>query len=297
MNREGREEPLDTPLRPYRSPSVSPDGTRVAVDVADPEGGDIWLHDLERGTETRLTTDPARDYAPLWTPDGERVVFASKREGLDTLFQKLADTPGPAERVMTASDGSRIIQPTSWAAEGQTLLYWEAGRFAPSVGMVGLEGDRATELLLNSEFAEAAPAVSPDGDWIAYQSNETGQNEVYVQRFPMLGGKRTISTAGGRQPLWSPDGSELFYRAPSGMLVVPVLDTEPAFRPGSPEILFETQYYFDRALRTYDLHPDGQRFLIVKADALTDDSGTSASPQIVLIENWFDELRRLVPVP
>ena len=297
VNREGREEPLDTPLRPYRSPSVSPDGTRVAVDVADPEGSDIWLHDLERGTETRLTTDPARDYAPLWTLDGERVVFASSREGLVALFQKLADTPGPAERVMTASDGSAIIQPTSWAAEGQTLLYWEAGRSPPTVGVVSLEEDRGTGLLLNSAFAEAAPAVSPDGVWIAYQSNETGQAEVYVQRFPMLGGKRTISTAGGRQPLWSPDGSELFYRAPDGMMVVAVLDTEPVFRAGSPAVLFETQYYFDRSLRTYDLHPDGQRFLMVKADALTEDSGTSSSPQIVLIENWFDELKRLVPVP
>ena len=216
VNREGREEPLDTPLRPYRSPSVSPDGTRVAVDVVDPEGGDIWLHDLERGTETRLTTDPARDYAPLWTLDGERVVFASNREGLVALFQKLADTPGPADRVMTASDGSVIIQPTSWAAEGQTLLYWEAGQSPPTVGVVSLEEDRATELLLNSEFVEAAPAVSPDGDWIAYHSNETGQDEVYVQRFPMLGGERTISTAGGRQPLWSRDGVSCSIAPPTG---------------------------------------------------------------------------------
>ena len=123
VDREGREEPLATPLLPYRSPSISPDGTQVAVDVLDPEGSDIWIHDPERGTETRFTTDPAEDRAPLWTPDGERVVFWSDREGQPALFQKLADTPGDAERLMTGSSGTVRIQPTSWSADGQTLLY------------------------------------------------------------------------------------------------------------------------------------------------------------------------------
>ena len=294
VDREGREEPLATPLQAYRSPSVSPDGTRVAVDVI---GGDIWIHDLERGTEAILTTDPANDYAPLWTPDGERVVFASTREGQLGLFQKLADTPGDAEHLMTASSGSSVIQPTGWAAEGQTLLYSEAGTTAPDIGLVSMEGDGATELLLDTASAEASPAVSPDGEWIAYNSSESGQNEVYVQRFPALGGKQTISTDGGRDPLWSADGSELFYRAPAGMMVVPVLETEPTFRAGDAEVLFDTQYLFVITLRTYDLHPDGRRFLMVKEGALTDDSGASTGPQIILVENWFEELQRLVPIP
>ena len=285
VDREGREEPLATPLQAYQSLSVSPDGRQVAFDVFDPAGGDIWIHDLERGTETILTTDPALDYAPLWTPDGEWVVFASDREGQHALFRKLADGSGAAERLVTgASSTPVVIQPTSWSADGQTLLFWvRAG--ANDVGLISMEGDRATELLLDMEFNEVVPAISPDGGWIAYESNETGQSEVHVQRFPALGGKQTISTDGGRQPLWSPDGHELFYRAPSGMMVVPVLETEPTFRAGNAEMLFDTQYSFSRATRTYDLNPDGQRFLMIKDAALTDDSGTPAQPQIILVQN------------
>ena len=297
VDREGREEPLATPLLPYQTPSVSPDGTRVAFDVRAAEG-DIWIHDLVRGTETKLTTDPADDYGPLWTPDGDRVVFTSLREGPPALFQKSADTPGDAERLMTESSGSTVIQATSWSDDGQMLVYWEAGSTPSNIGLFRLEGDRATELLLDTEFSEAAPAVSPAGDWIAYHSDETGQYEVYVQRFPALGGIQLVSTDGGRLPLWSPDGSELFYRTPrGGLMAVPVLETEPTFRPGVPELLFETQYYLGGSVRTYDLHPDGQRFLMVKDAPLTDDSGSSGRTEIILVENWFDELKRLVPVP
>ena len=144
-------------------------------------------------------------------------------------------------------------------------------------------------------FSETAPAISPDGGSMAYNSNETGQPEVYVQRFPTLGGKQTISTDGGRQPIRSPDGRELFYRGPSGMMRVPV-ETDPTFTAGNPEVLFKTQYYFARSTRTYDIAPDGQRFLMVNEGALTDEANTSAQPQIILIENWFEELQRLVPV-
>ena len=296
VDREGREEPLATPLRPYRSPSISPDGLRVAVDVDDPQNGDIWIHDLVRGTETILTTDPADDRAPLWTPDGARVVFQSDREGPLGLFQKPADTPGDAERLVTRGNNTGFVQPTSWADEGRTLVFWEVEASSGDIGLISMEGDRATEPLLATEFSEAAPAVSPDGGWIAYNSNETGQREVYVQRFPTLGGKQTISTDGGRQPLWSPDGRELFYRAPGGMMRVPV-ETEQTFTAGTPEVLFETQYYTFLGTRTYDIHPDGHRFLMVKDAARTDESGTPAQSQIVLVENWYEELKRLVPVP
>ncbi len=159
-----------------------------------------------------------------------------------------------------------------------------------------MEGDRARELLLDTEFNEAGAAISPDGGWIAYDSNETGQSEVYVQRFPGLGGKVTISTDGGSQPLWAPDGRELFYRGPRGMKVVPVLETDPTHRVGDPSVLFETQYYVFRSVRTYDLAPDGQRFLMITQGAATNDS--AAPPvQIIVIENWTQELLERVPVP
>ena len=298
VDREGREEPLASPPRPYSTPSVSPDGSRVAVDVFSGDGGDIWIHDLVRGTERILTTDPAQDRGPLWSPDGERVVFASRRGGATALFQKHADTPGDAERLMLGeSERTAVIQPTSWTPDGQTLLFWEAGGTAPLIGLLSMEGERARELLLNTGSIESTGAISPDGGLIAYESDETGQREVYVQRFPDLGGKVAISTDGGRQALWSPDGTELFYRGPRGMMAVPV--TMEPFSAGDPEVLFETQYYFAISFRTYDLAPDGQRFLMVKEDtssATAADDPDVSSPQIVLVQNWSEELKRLVPV-
>ena len=292
VDRAGGEEPLETPSLAYQRPRVSPDGTRVAVDVGGPEGADIWIHDLARGTETRLTTAPAVDNAPLWTPDGERVVFASDRDGQMDLFWTLADTPGEAERLMSGREGKVTIEAAAWSADGQTLLFWDAGP-QPDMGLLSMEGDRASEMLFETGFIEAGAAISPDGGWIAYDSNETGQNEVYVQRFLELGGKQTISTDGGQQPLWSPDGRELFYRNGDEMMVVPV-EREPTFSAGAPEVLFDQQYYFDRSRRTYDLAPDG-RFLMVKDSAVGDDAEGPAA-QIILVQNWFEELRRLVPV-
>ena len=224
------------------------------------------------------------------------MVFTSNRDGQNALFQTLADSPGNAERLGTRTSGSAVfLQATSWADEGQTLLFWEVGPTSTNIGLVSMEGDQAVELLLDTAAGEVTPDISPNGDWIAYEASQGGASEVYVQRFPALGDIQTISTDGGRQPLWSPDGRELFYRGPRGMMVVAVLETEPTLRLGDPEVLFDTQYFYGRAQRTYDLHPNGQRFLMVKDAPPTDDSGVSAQPQIILIENWFEELKRLVP--
>ena len=293
VDRAGREEPLATPSVSYQRPRVSPDGARVAVDVADSDGTDIWVHDLARGTETRLTTDPADDRAPLWSPDGARVVFASNRDGgQEALFWKLADGPGDAEHLMSPGEARATIEASAWSVDGQTLLFWSSGSgISPDIGLLSMEGERASEMLFDTEFQEAAPAISPDGGWIAYHSDETGQNEVYVPRFPGLGDKEAISTDGGGQPLWSPDGKELFYRNGDEMMVVPV-ETDPTFSAGAHEVLFEQQYYLDRARRTYDLAPDG-RFLMVKE--ATDDDAADA-PQLILVQNWHEELKRLVPI-
>ena len=296
VDRTGREEPLASPLLAYQHPRVSPDGTRVAIDLVDRESADIWIHDLARGTETRLTTDPAVDRSPLWTPDGERVVFQSDREGQAALFWKLVDAPEDAERLMSASDGRTEFEANTWSADGQTVVFWWArGGNRPDIGLLSVGGGQAPEMLFETtNFRESGPAVSPDGGWIAYHSDETGQDEVSVQRYPELGDRQTISTDGGAQPLWSPDGQELFYRGPRGMMMVPV-ETEPTFSAGDPEVLFEQQYYFEqRSGRTYDLAPDG-RFLMVKEGAATNDAEGSV-PQIILVQNWFQELTERVPI-
>ena len=141
--------------------------------------------DLARGTETRLTTDPADDRAPLWTLDGKRVVFESNRAGSVALFSKLVDAPGEPERLMMDTSGVTVLEATSWSPDGQTLAFHRA---APvDIGLLSMEDDRTVQMLLDTEFTEAAPTISPDGNWIAYHSDETRQDEVYVQRFPSLG--------------------------------------------------------------------------------------------------------------
>ena len=296
VDREGGETPLlDSPVLGYRRPRVSPDGTRVAVDVNLRGNSDIWIHDLARGTEAILTTDATVGSAPLWTPDGARVVFSSNRDGLPTLFTKLVDTPGQAELVVTASEGRTFITPDAWSADGRTLVFQELGGGVPTdISVLSMDGDGASELLLATESEEAGPSLSPDENWIAYSSDETGRREVYVQRFPGLGDQKFISTDGGFQPLWSPDGSELFYRGPRGMMAVSV-DTEPMFSAEAPELLFEQQYFSFQAFRTYDVAPDG-RFLMVKEGATPEDA-SAPTAQLHLVLNWFEELKRLVPVP
>ena len=295
VDRDGEEELLETPLLPYQWASVSPDGTRVAYAESTADA-DIWLHDLERGTETRLTTDPGRDYAPLWAPDSQSIVFTSERAGGAALFQKAVDGPGNAERLVTENRGVTNMGPTGWSADGRTLLFWEARARPPDIGLLAMDGDRSVQWLIDTQTVEINGTVSPDGGWMAYEAYEiTGRPEVYVQRFPGLGGKQTISTDGGQHPLWSPDGQELFYRSPTAMMRVPLLDVGQTFRAGSPEPLFETPNYPMQPGRAHDLHPDGQRFLMIKGAASTSEALAPAPAQIVLVENWFSELERLVP--
>ena len=213
VDRQGREESVGAPPRPYGWPRISPDGTRLVVGVADPANTDLWIYDLARVTSTRLTFDAAMDSDPLWTPDGERVVFRSGREG-GGLFWLAADGTGPIERLTT---GANLQRPYARSGDGQLLVYHEDP--APDLWVLSLEGDREPELLLQRSGAQRRPAVSPDGRWLAYMSNESGREEVYVQPFPGLDGKWLISANGGIAPVWGPDGRELFYRNGQAVLV------------------------------------------------------------------------------
>ena len=295
VDRQGREEPLALSPAPYQTVRLSPDGTRVVTDISG-ENPDLWVSDLARpGTLSRVTTEPAADFSPLWTPDGERVVFSSSREGPWGLFWKAADDRGDVERLVTVEDAA--IFPYGWSPDGETLVVTTR---SPNTGndlsVVSMEGERAWEPLLHTEASESTPAISPDGQWIAYTSDETGQPEVYVERFPALGDRQQISTGGGSGPLWSPDGDELFYgRLGDGAMMVVPIDTEPAFTLGIPEVLFEGRY-FQGNRRPYDLAPNSQRFLMIKPGTETDETA-SFPPQIILVLNWHQELLERVPVP
>ena len=292
IDRQGLEEPIDIPVRPYYAPRLSPDGNRVAVEVQD-ENTDIWVHDLVRGTQSRLTFDPGRDRRPVWTPDGERIAFSSDRGGLFDVFWKLAIGTGQPELVASASE--RHLSPSSWTPDGQSLLLLERTQQGIDIGIVTLDGDQSRQGVLEETFSETSPEVSPDGRWLAYGSSESGQREVYVRPFPdVTEGKWQVSTQGGQSPAWSPDGRELFYRTLDGAALLGVtVETEPTFRVGIPEVHVGDGYFFGSGQgRDWDVSPDGQRFLMLKN---VDGNADVTTEQINVVLNWFEELKRLVP--
>ena len=290
VDRDGREEELTAPPAAYESPRVSPDGRYVAVEVRDTANFDVMVYDLERDTPTRLTFDPANDAFPLWSPDGRRVLFSSDRDGVLNIYSKAADGTGPAER-LTTSDS--LQSATSWSGDGRSLVISET----TDISVLSPGTESVTEGLIETEFVETYPEVSPDGRWIAYMSNESGQFEVYVRPFPNVDdGRWQISRDGGVSPVWAPDGQELFFRSPGtgalDMMVAPV-GTEPTFSPGNPEVLFAAPYRgpaTNRA-RPWDVAPDGRFLMLRERDTSSPDEEPT---QVVLVQNWFEELKRLV---
>ena len=288
VNREGTEEPLVLDAGAYEHPQLSPDGARLALEIVDAANTDIWIYDLERDTLTRLTFDPAVDERPRWTLDGQRVVFASGRDGLANLFWKAADGTGEVERL---TESQTVQAPYSWSSDGTQLLITDG----TAISMLSMEGERSVEPLLQAAAAPRYPAISPDGRWMAYKSLESGQDEVYVRPFPDVNsGRWQISPNLGDDPIWSRDGRELFYRGPGGELMAVPVETEPTFRPGNPEALFGGPYLEGGGVQ-YDVAPDGQRFLMIKESA---EGEVAAAPtQIHVVLNWLRELQARVPVP
>ena len=220
LDLEGNEEAINAPPRRYLAPSLSPDGTRVALEVADGNATDIWIYDFERELLERLMDDPASDRGPRWTPDGERVVFASDRNKPSELFWTLADGTGNAESLVSNQD--RGLLPGSWSFDGKVLVVTTDRRppTAYDVGIVTL-ADHQWSPLLHEPYFEFAASVSPDGRWLAYSASESGRNEVYVRPFPDGdAGALRISADGGSYPVWSPDGGTLYYDSARGMMSV-----------------------------------------------------------------------------
>ncbi|MGH9257840.1 MAG: protein kinase domain-containing protein, partial [Vicinamibacterales bacterium] len=289
VDRQGQEEPIKAPVRAYTYPRLSPDGTRFALDVRDQEN-DIWIWDFARETLSRFTFGPAQDLYPVWTRDGRRLVLASYRPGASNLFWQAADGAGTAEQLTesainqspytTSADGTRIVFREDGTKTGQDLM------------LLTLNKERQVQPLVQTTFNELNAELSPDGRWFAYESNESGEYEIYVRPFPdATNGRWQISTGGGTRPLWARSGQELFYLSPSGALMAVRVEHGATFTASTPTTLFEGRYYMGGAAnvgRTYDVSPDGRRFLMMKADASTPAS-------LVVVLNWFEELKRLVP--
>jgi len=287
VDRAGRETPLPIPPRPYTRLSVSPDGRRVALALASPESRDIWVFDEGRGTLSRLTLDPAVDTAPVWSPDGRRIAFRSEREG-GGIFIKMADGAAAAERVTSSPGPSHT--PYDFTPDGRRILFTELRSYNDQgIGIVSMSGSRSIEWLVDGPFAEVRPALSPDGRWMAYQSDESGRYEVYVRPFPAVdSGRWPISAGGGTSPQWSHDGSELFYYDGSFLVSVAVKPGR-TFAPGQPVRLFEASRFDERLGPIYDVMPDDTGFLMLRRGGL--DGETVSRGEIRLVQHWTEELR------
>jgi serine/threonine protein kinase len=276
-----------TPLRfPYEGPRLSPDGKRIAY-LARIRNWQSYVYDLERNTNSRLIGEGVASF-PIWSPDGNRLMFGWIRLRTQNLYQQEYDGSSPMERVTT----SEFTQDAgSWSSDGQKVALVEAH---PDTGNDIAILDTPSGLVtpfLDSQFDERYPDFSPNGHWIAYTSDESNRDEVYVRAFPGPGIKLQVSSQGGIQPLWARSGKQLFYRWGDQVWGVEVR-TEGNFTVGKPHLLFEKPgYSIDAPIRGYDLSLDGQRFLMVKLDQRKPTPVT----EMILVQNWFEELKRLAP--
>jgi len=286
MDRKGKKDSIAAPSNNYRMPRLSPDGTRLAVTVPDLGGNlDIWIWSFARENLTRLTFDEATDRNPLWTPDGKRIAFFSAPDGKGGIYWMAADGTGKPERL----SGPGL--PSSWSGDGKTVIVMDQNTGNYDIGALSMECNHEMKPLLQNEYNEAVPQISPDGKWMAYASDESGRYEVYVRPFPEVDkGKSQVSTSGGDYPIWSRDGRELFYRTKDAVMAVAVR-TDRDFNSEKPEILFSTS----APSGYWDVSRDGKRFLMIEAaESAGTPAGTPAKINVVL--NWTEELKQRVPV-
>jgi len=279
VDRNGATRPLAEHRRIFRSPRFSPDGMRLAVQVGAPFEN-VWIWDEVRDTFARLTLG-GNNFLPVWTPDGRRVTFASDRYGPANLFWQAVEGGGEAER-LTESEG--LQWPQSWSPDGRVLAFVELNPSNAGDLWCFLAGERRAEPYLTTSFDEILARFSPDGRWIAYVSNESGRYEVWLQTYPRGGGKWQISTDGGNEPVWGPQGREIFYRNGDQMMVVAIA-AGSGLSVSKPRLLYKGNY--ERApthvLGSYDVSPDGKHFVMIRSDQ-------PAVTQINVVLNWFEEL-------
>ena len=301
LDHTGKTVPLRATPADWSNPSFSPDdGTLLAMDIVGAAGGvpSVWVYDWVRDTLTGLTFGPTADVRPVWTPDGRRMVFASMRGsvGVTNLYWQRADGTGDAQRLTESTFNQG---PSSWHPKGRVLAFTETNpKTGSDIKILTVDGDEASgwkpgtpTVFLNGPSDESDPQFSPDGRWIAYTSNESGQNEVYVRPYSSSGGRSQISTGGGRNPIWSRTHSEVFYIAPTQQIMVASYMAEGgSFKANKAQAWWSGRIALRPRQYPYALHPDGNRFaLAILSDA------TTKQDKVVFVFNFLDELRRLAP--
>ncbi len=295
VTRDGKAQPLASEWQgTFSEPSLSPDGSRVAVSLLPDASYDrianaseIWIKRLVGGPGAKLTLEKGTDHYPAWTADGKSVTFSSNVDGSFDLWTKRAD--GSSQAVMQLHDQRGAFSPR-WSPDGKWLVY-RTDRFQRGAGDIfGIRPgiDSVPVALVATRFTESAPAISPNGRWLAYSSNEFGENEIYVVPFPNTGAaKWPVTTAGGTEPLWSHSGKELFYRDVAGNLVAVEVHSNPTFSVGPSTILFPARAYlsFDRGAQ-YSVAPDDKRFMMIRRVP------GGVPDEMIIVDNWFEELKQ-----
>jgi serine/threonine-protein kinase len=308
MDRTGKTTQLRATPANWSNPSFAPDGHRLAMDISDGKQVNVWIYDWMRDALARLTFDPSDDREPVWTPDGRRIVFGSTRDTKSAfnLYWQRSDGAGEAQR-LTHSKNTQY--PASWHSSGKFLMFVEASpQSGNDVMILPMEKNERSiwtpgkpYAFLNSPASETYPMFSPDGRWVAYASDESGHNELYVRPFPDTGGKWQISTegatAGGVVPLlhptWSRTRNELFYSTPDGrIMVVPYIVDDDVFAAEKPRLWSPARFMRRPRQVNVDLHPDGDRFAVA---AVSEAQTMPKLNKVVFIFNFFDELRRIAP--
>ena len=285
----GSGQPTLIPAEPhdYSDPRVSPDGRFIAAHLQGDQN-DIWVTDVVRGTLVRLSYDAGEDETPVWSPDGKVVAWAGSRANLlRGIFRRPADGTGTEELIWQLENHAHV---RDWTPDGRSLVI-EVGdpNMGTDIWRLDLGSPPSTKVFLQTQFNERCSRLSPDGHWLAYESDESGRTEIYVQSFPQAGSKVQVSTIGGEQPVWSRDGQKVFFRSDGAF-------QEITFAAGSPPTVSKARIVFKDTFdnpqanghTAYDVFPDG-RFVMIQQ------SNRSDTAEVVVVVNWLEELKRLVP--
>jgi len=266
---------MSSEARVFDSPRFSPEGRRLALGITDQASGaeDVWVLDVAQRTWSRLTTSGINN-RPIWTPDGHRLIYSSNGD----LWRIAADGSGRPESLLVAN-GDRFGGTVT--ADGRALVFQEAGSERSGIRSMVFDSAPASRLLVPGTFGESAPALSPNGQWLAYQSDETGELEVYVRPYPGDGARVSVSLHGGSEPVWAHNGRELFFRSGDSLMTAAVAPG-PTFGVTGRRLLFTSGFLSGDGFREYDVAPDDQHFVLL--------TGASARSTLIGLQHVFDHL-------